>query len=109
MSIAVVEKAFALLEFLVQEGKSASLADVTLAAKLPKPTAYRLLRSLEVLGYVSRPAGSKDYSVGPRTARLSVADPHAALKQAARPLMQKLHGELNETVNLAVLHGRRVH
>lgn len=108
MSVAAVEKAFALLEFLAQAGKPSSLADVTSAAGMPKPTAYRLLKSLQALGYVSRPAGSRDYLVGPRAARLSACDPHTALKTAARPVLQRLHGELNETVNLGVLSGSQI-
>ncbi len=109
MSASSVEKAFLLLEFLAGAERPVSLNEVTEGARLSKPTACRLLRSLQNLGYVARPAGSRDYLLGPRVARLgSPADPYAALKAAARPLMRRLHEELNETVNLGVLEGAQV-
>lgn len=103
-----VDKAFVLLEYLAASGRPASLQEVTEAVKLPKPTAYRLLRSLQELGYVSRPSDSRDYLIGPRVARLAASDPHAELKAQARPLLRRLHEEFNETVNLGVLSGSQV-
>lgn len=103
-----VDKAFGLLEFLAASGKPASLQAASEAVKLSKPTAYRLLRSLQEMGYVTRPADSRDYLVGPRTALLAATDPHAELKSQARPLLRRLHEEFNETVNLGVLSGTQV-
>lgn len=104
-----MEKAFGLLEFLAASGQPASLQSVTEAVKLPKPTAYRLLQSLQKLGYVSRPADSRHYLIGPRANRLASNDPNSAIKSAARPLLRLLHEEHNETVNLGVLSGKNVH
>ncbi len=103
-----VDKAFGLLEFLAASGKPASLQEVTEAVKLPKPTAYRLLRALQEMGYVSRPADSRHYLVGPRTARLAATDPYSDLKACARPILRRLHEEFNETVNLGALSGDQV-
>lgn len=103
-----VDKAFVLLEFLAASGRPATLQEVTDAVKIPKPTAYRLLRVLQSLGYVSRPVGGRSYLVGPRTARLAASDPHTGLKAAAQPVLRRLHGEFNETVNLGALSGSQV-
>lgn len=103
-----MDKTFGLLEFLASEGRPASLQEITEAVKLSKPTAYRLLQSLQQLGYVARPSGSRDYLIGPRAARLAAVDPYAELKSAARPLLRRLHEALNETVNLGVLSGNQV-
>lgn len=103
-----VEKAFGLLEFLAEQGRPASLQEVTEAVKLPKPTAYRLLQALQKLGYVTRPADSRSYLVGPRTARLAAVDPHADVKSAAQPLLRRLHEQFNETINLGALSGGQV-
>lgn len=108
ISTSSVDKAFVLLEFLAASGKPASLQEVTEAVKLPKPTAYRLLRSLQEMGYVSRPADSRHYLVGPRTARLAASDPYSDLKACARPLLRRIHEEFNETVNLGALSGDQV-
>lgn len=103
-----VEKAFGLLEFLATSKKPASLQEVTEAVKLSKPTTYRLLRSLQELGYVTRPTGTRTYLVGARTARLAAADPYAELKSVAKPVLRRLHEAFNETVNLGVLSGSQV-
>lgn len=103
-----VDKALGLLEFLAASGRPASLHEVTEAVRIPKPTAYRLLKALQELGYVSRPAESRDYLIGPRTARLAASDPHAALKARAQPLLRRVFGEFNETVNLGALSGSQI-
>lgn len=103
-----VDKAFVLLEFLAASGRPASLQEVTEAVKLPKPTAYRLLQALHELGYVSRPADSRNYLIGPRAARLAAIDPYADLKAQAQPYLRRLHEEFNETVNLGALSGNQV-
>lgn len=103
-----MDKIFGLLEFLAAEGRPTSLQAITDSVKLSKPTAYRLLQSLQQLGYVARPAGSRDYLIGSRAAKLAASDPYAELKSAARPILRRLHESLNETVNLAVLSGNQV-
>ncbi len=103
-----MDKAFGLLEYLASSARPVSLQEVTEAVKLPKPTAYRLLRVLQDRGYVSRPTGSRDYLIGARAALLAAVDPHSELKAHARPLLRRLHEELNETINLGVLSGTQV-
>ncbi len=108
INITSVEKAFLLLEFLAAKGKPATLQELTEAVKLSKPTSYRLLQTLHELGYVSRPAGSRSYLVGPRTQRLTSQDPQLDLKSRVHPLLRKLHAAFNETVNLASLSDGQV-
>jgi len=104
-----VEKAFAVLETLASRRGPVSLAEVTQAVRLSKPTVCRLLHQLEGLGYVARAPGSRDYRIGPGVERIGGGhDPYSGLKAAARPLLRELHGALNETVNLAVLEGTQV-
>lgn len=103
-----IAKAFELLEYLAGAERALSLQEVVDGVRLPKPTACRLLRTLHDLGYVSRPAGGRDYLVGPRTARLAAADPYAAIKAAAFPHLKTLHETFNESTNLAVLSGHEI-
>lgn len=103
-----IAKAFELLEHLAAANRALSLQEVVDGVRLPKPTACRLLRTLHDLGYVSRPPGGRDYLVGPRTARLAAADPHAAIKAVAIPHLKTLHETFNESTNLAVLSGQEV-
>jgi len=104
-----VEKAFAVLEAVASRPGPVSLAEVTQAVRLSKPTVCRLLHQLEGLGYVARAGGSRDYRIGPGVGRIGGGhDPYREIKAAARPLLRRLHGALNETVNLAVLEGTQV-
>ena len=98
-----VDKSLGLLEYLASRGGPVALRDITASCGVSKPTACRLLQVLQHLGYVSRPAGSRDYMIGPRAERLTTVDPWARLKAAARPLLISLHESFNETVNLGVL------
>jgi DNA-binding IclR family transcriptional regulator len=98
-----VEKSLGLLEYLAERGGPVALREITASSGMSKPTACRLLQVLQNLGYVSRPAGKREYMIGPRAQRLTTTDPQARLKAAARPLLVSLHGSFNETVNLGVL------
>ena len=98
-----VEKSLGLLEYLAERGGPVALREITASCAVSKPTACRLLQVLQTLGYVSRPAGTRDYMIGPRAERLTTVDPQARLKAAARPVLVSLHEAFNETVNLGVL------
>ena len=52
MRIAVLDKAFSILEVLARIGRALSLAELAEESRLPKPTVLRILRSLRSLGYV---------------------------------------------------------
>lgn len=106
MSVAVVEKIFLLLETLARANRSLALKDLSETTQIPKPTAYRLMQTLQKLGYVVRAdEGGTDYLLGPRIKELSTGAVHQQLKDAARPLMAKIHKATNETVNLGVREG----
>jgi len=108
MSVQVVEKAFCLLEYLADQEDPVTLAGIAAAANLPKPTAVRILATLQHLGYVARPAGSRNYTIGQRVSILAKADSLLPLKLAAKPLLESMNKSFNETVNLGILAGQRV-
>ncbi|HRJ48030.1 MAG TPA: helix-turn-helix domain-containing protein, partial [Opitutaceae bacterium] len=54
MSIAVLDKAFSILEVLARTGRHLTLAELAEESRLPKPTVHRILRSLRDLGYVAQ-------------------------------------------------------
>jgi len=103
-----VQKAFRLLEFLAEAARPVTLAEAALVCRLPKTSAFRLLKVLHALGYADQPAGSRGHVLGARAAQLAGSDPNAALKRIVRPLLEGLHGELDETVNLGVLSNHRI-
>lgn len=108
MAIALVEKTFQVLEALARLGAPAPLVRLSVEAELPKPTAYRILQSLASLGYVAQEEGTGHYFATGRLAGLASRDPYHALKERARPVMERLHGRFDETVNLGVLEGTKI-
>ncbi len=109
MSMGVIRKTFTLLEALDAARGPVSLGE--LAQKFPysKPTICRILRSLQKLGYVEQEGGRGWYTATARLATLGQKQPHSGIVKEALPLLQDLHREFDETVNLGVLRGRQVH
>ena len=103
-----VHKAFHVMEYLAACAKPAALGEVAKVCGLSKPSTVRLLKVLQSLGYADRPRGSHNYCIGPKVADLASADPNANLKKQARPLLESIHNQINETVNLAILSGQRI-
>lgn len=98
-----VARAFALLEAIADEGSPRPLAELAAATGLAQPTAHRLLKTLQTLGY-ARQTGSRDYDLG---AGLIALGTRAAPPLAARaqPILRELEELSQETANLVVLDG----
>ena len=93
------------------EGKSqVSLNDLAGRVPIVKSSIYRILFTLEQLGYVSKSENGK-YSITPRFGHLS-GDPQfkpgSELPAIALPFMAALLRRFQETVNLGVLNGDEV-
>jgi IclR family transcriptional regulator, pca regulon regulatory protein len=81
-----------------------SLAEVAASADLARPTARRLLLTLEELGYVR--AGDGGYTLTPRVLRLGTAYVGAlGLWEVARPHLEALVGRTGESSSMAQLDG----
>jgi DNA-binding IclR family transcriptional regulator len=105
MSIAVIDKAFTILEVLARTGRALSLAELAEECRMPKPTVYRILRSLRDLGYIDQEDKGGAYALSGRLSSLHEYGRDEAVRDEALPLMQRLHAEFNETVNLGLLEG----
>lgn len=108
--IAVLEKAFVVLETFGKLGRSATLKELTEATKLPKPTLYRILQTLADLGYVDQDSARSRYGLSQRLHHLARGgDDFEDLRQKVLPLMETLFQRFNETVNLGVLQLNHVY
>ena len=105
MSIAVLDKAFSILEVLARTGRELTLAELAAEARLPKPTVHRILRSLRDLGYVGQSDRRGTYQLSGRLASLREYGRDEAVRAKARPVMERLQAEFDETVNLGLLEG----
>lgn len=99
-----VFRVFTILER-ISERKDWNLEELSRAAGLAKPTAYRFLQTLQELGFVRRNGDDryaltmKLFAVGSR------ALDHLDLYEAARPIARALADQLGETVHMGVLDG----
>ncbi|MEO6874360.1 MAG: IclR family transcriptional regulator [Opitutaceae bacterium] len=105
MSIAVLDKAFSVLEVLARTGRELSLAELAEEGRLPKPTLHRILRSLRDLGYVEQADRRGTYRLSGRLSSLREYARDGAVRTKAVPLMARLQREFDETVNLGMLEG----
>jgi DNA-binding IclR family transcriptional regulator len=108
VSIAVVRKTVSTLEKLAESREPLSLAALSTLAQLPKPTAHRILQTLAGLGYVAQDETGKYYLTS-KLDSLAQSSRYRDLKLRAVSSMTALHRQFNETVNLGVLEGSKVH
>lgn len=107
MRSTVLVKAFRILEILCEQPGDCSLAGLTSATGLAKPTVHRIVSDLMELGYVGHASGGAYYLTG-KLRRLTLPMDCRSLAVAAEPVLRKLHEQTAETVNLAVCRRERV-
>ena len=86
-----------------------SLTDISRRLQLNKTTTYRLLTTLESLGYLHRDQKTKLYRPALEVLRLGfVVLSGLEVREAAAPYLRHLADKVEETVNLAVLDNHEV-
>src|SRR3954452_21407926 len=104
-SVAVLEKAMALVDRIAEEGEAtpARLAELT---GEPRSTVYRLLASLQQLALVEPRPRRGTFVLGLKLFRLGRSFvSRFDERQAALPVMERIHDELGETTFLCVRRG----
>ena len=106
--VPALRKGLALLELLADHG-SMSLAQVERESGLNRTMAYRLLRVLGELGYVEHDPVRHQFGLGARLLGLGAATAERmTLAEIARPCLEAVRSELQETVTLGILAGNQV-
>lgn len=101
--IKVVTKTFKVIELLNSQ-KELSLKQLSEQAGLPKPTTYRILDTLNGLGYIERDPSTQKFTLGSRFLTfIRSSGPGTNIIALAEPYMEKLSMVFGETVNLARL------
>lgn len=102
--VRAVERAVHVLDILRAADDSLPLNELAKRAELPKPSMFRLLRTLEKTGLVERLAESGYYRLGVRCLALGQAYlEQTDLRSEAAPILERLRTEFDETIHLAVL------
>ena len=105
--IRAVVRAAQILDLLRGVEGGATLNDLAVGAELPKPSTFRMLRTLEELGLVERVRETDRWRLGVRCLELGQAYlEQVDLRREARPVMEHLRNEVDETVHLALLDDR---
>jgi len=103
-----VERALGLLDLVAQSALPLSTQQLALLSGLARPTAYRLLVTLERQGFLDR-VQDHAFTLGYKATRMSgIRGSQQALARRARPVLEALTAELCDTVNLSVPVGTAV-
>lgn len=98
-----LEKGLAILSFFDVEHPDWSFKEICAQSRLPKATAFRLVKTLEALKYVTYDSQTAKYHLGSsmlRAAYLTLSN--SELVRIADPILHRLAEVTTETVNLAV-------
>ena len=95
-----IGNALRVLELLEQSARPLALTEVSKKAALPKSSTFRILRTLEIAGYITR-LESERFT----PARRSTGSQYLVTQvfNAAQPVMRRLSLEFRETISLAFL------
>lgn len=99
-----VERAFAILETFDEEHPARTAADIAHIAGLARPTTYRMLQTLQQLGYVRNVRGH--FEVTPRVLRLGAGYlGRTSMAARAQPVLDQLSEDVGEHVAMGALDG----
>jgi len=106
--ISSVDNALRLI-LLFENRPAFKVADVARELSVVRSTAHRLLAMLEYWGFVTQDPRTEAYLPGDRLLGVGLAAVRQhPLREAARPILEDLVREVDETAHLAVLRGDRV-
>ncbi|KXS45855.1 MAG: IclR family transcriptional regulator, partial [Candidatus Frackibacter sp. T328-2] len=99
-----VDRALIILEALADEGQPMTLSNLTEKVDLNISTTHRILNTLGERGFTAQEEDSGKYYLGLKAFEIgNAAQKNINLINIAKPYLQKLVDECNETTNLAIL------
>jgi IclR family pca regulon transcriptional regulator len=108
-SIEALARGLNVLALFSSESPSLSLTDIVDTLRLGKSTAFRVLSTLEALGYLERDPTTRRYRPGLKVLQLGFTALNGLeVGQVARPYLERLAQGVNETASLGVLDGMRI-
>ncbi|WP_330949699.1 IclR family transcriptional regulator [Virgibacillus sp. MG-45] len=103
-----VVKALKLLDLFSEETPELSLKEIAVRSSLPKPTAYRLLTTLEHMNFLYKTKDSEHdsrYRLGLKLLELGqLVSSSLEIREVALPFMEKLAQTINEVVHLVIVN-----
>jgi len=107
--IEALTRGLEILALFSSESPSLSLTEIVATLELNKSTAFRVLSTLEVSGYLERDPATRRYRPGLKVLQLGFTALNGLeVGQVARPYLERLAQRVDETASLGVLDGMRV-
>ena len=107
-SIQSLDRGLVILEAVAKSGEPVSLGELTDLLGIDRSSVFRLANTLKRRGFLSYPAGRRDYVLGPAIWRLSHRyDWGQMLIKLSHEQLKLLANRTNETSHLAVREGRQ--
>ncbi len=108
-NIEALSRGLQVLSLFTAESPSLSLTRISGAMGINKSTVFRILATLETMGYLERDAASRLYRPSLSVLRLGFTAMNGLeVRQIARPYLETLAQEVKETVSLGVMNGTEV-
>ncbi|MCI8511717.1 MAG: IclR family transcriptional regulator [Lachnospiraceae bacterium] len=108
-TIQSIQRSLDILEFLVEHGSGQKLAAIAKACGLNKATAFHIIKTLELRGYIEQSPDSLKYKLGGKLFELATKSyQRIDINQICEPYMAEFIGRFNETIavyNFAAIHG----
>jgi IclR family transcriptional regulator, pca regulon regulatory protein len=102
-------KGFRVLEVFDEHEPELTLSEIAQRADLDAGTAFRLVQTLLMLGYLRQAEGSKRYYLGFKVLDLGFNTiARMDLHSSSRPILRSLVGQVNEAASIGVLDGADV-
>ncbi|MCI1003647.1 MULTISPECIES: IclR family transcriptional regulator [unclassified Herbaspirillum] len=108
-SVPGLERGLRLLCEFSRQDKTLSAPELARRLDIPRSTVFRLLATLERMGFVERADGGRDYRLGMSVLRLGFEYlASLELTEIGRPLLERLRDEIGYSCNLVVRDGRSI-
>lgn len=107
--VPALERGLLLLGQFNHRDRRLSAPELARRLNLPRSTVFRLLMTLESMGFVERTEGGHDYRLGLAVLRLGFEYlASLELTELGTPLLERLRGEIGFSCNLVVRDGRSI-
>lgn len=107
--VSALSRGLAILEAFETSSPAMGITEIARKTSLSKATVFRFVHTLHTLGYIVPAAENKKFMLGPKVLRLGFAVLSSLeLREVAQPHLLLLSQRVKETVNLAVLEGRKL-
>ena len=103
------ERTLRMLQYLAERSQPVTLAELSGALDLPKPTAHRMCQMLLDLGMIVNDVNEKAFLIGPALRRLAMDTlTHGTLSALRHTVLDDLVEEVGETCNFTTLSGSSI-